>query len=1034
MASVSEIVARLTLNAKEFTSRFEGAIDQATTRARAGGAQIGRAFSETAGDGLREFAGQVPVVGSALTGLNGAALLAAGGIGAATLALGFALSNTEEYARASRGLDAVLKATGNQTGFTADQLRAFAEEQESALAISAESILEAQKVLATYDGVAGTTFKRSIELAADLAATFGGDLSSNSEKLGNVLQNLAAGNVEGLSKGFKFLGTAALGTIAALAKTGDTAAAQTALLDALEEKIGGTGGAAGQGVAGAFFRLADSVGDLSRNFAEQSGLYGAVVSGLDGAAAAAGKYADRLTSLNGLQLTGQAFKLAQFAFNPAAAIGAMVGNAIGGGGSGMTADQKATRDGILAQQARREQGDADRAADQAAKRATDAAKAEGDKARAAADAVESAKQAATEQERVAKAAEAAAKAVERQRDALSASVADLEFGAKMAGLTRDEAEKLTAIRSRELQFGKLLSANDRERIARAIDLRQINAEGRAADDESLGQLMNANDGFLDDLSKRATAWIDVAATAQGELVKRQREDFKYLSDSFYDIFSGRSGNIWNKFKELGARTLAELAAQFVLTGNLNLDGTSGGGLVGSIVSALGGSKGGGGGLLSAGLSSLGLAGGIGGLVGSAGLGAVTISSAAATAAGVGALGGTTLAGAGAGASGILGSLGGAGAALGAAAPYLALAAGLAVLATQVFKKDPFSDVGLVTAIDGVKQSSIRTRGTGSAEKADTLTDAVSATLASLAQTLGTSVKAGIAGGSIGTNKDSFYYNPTGGDFKAAGKVSYATAEDAALAAVRDLVSKGALSGIDSSIAKLLSTGDLTTQTAKAQLLASALKEFSSTGDPTIAAVTALNEQFAQLRDVMAEAGSSAADVAKASALYDTKLQAIRDSTGAATSTLKSFLEDLGFGSSSPLALGDQVAAARAAYGTASAGIGSAGFDQGAFVAAGQRLLDIEGQINGRTQDFFAVFNQVQADTNRAIGAINNATTINTENPFAKKTADATAATADNTAALLGAFDGLSERIAALLAANGSGGFIGGDSRGFVNAA
>jgi hypothetical protein len=85
MASTAEIQARLTLNAKNFTSSFEGAIDQATARARAGGAQVGQAFSQTAGDGLRNFAGQVPVVGGALTGLNGAALGAAAGIGAVTV-------------------------------------------------------------------------------------------------------------------------------------------------------------------------------------------------------------------------------------------------------------------------------------------------------------------------------------------------------------------------------------------------------------------------------------------------------------------------------------------------------------------------------------------------------------------------------------------------------------------------------------------------------------------------------------------------------------------------------------------------------------------------------------------------------------------------------------------------------------------------------------------------------------------------------------------------------------------------------------
>jgi hypothetical protein len=1023
MASTAEIQARLTLNAKNFTSSFNGAIDQATARARAGGAQVGQAFADTAGDGLRSFAGQVPVVGGALTGLNGVALGTAAAIGGIAVALTGAVSEAETYARATRGLEAVLKATGNQTGLTSAQLRAFADEQESALAIAAESIIDAEKALASFDGVAGTTFKRAITSAADLAAVYGGDLNSNAQKLGVVLQNLAEGNVEGLSKGFKFLGTTTLDTIAALAKAGDTAGAQVALLDALEQKIGGSGAAAGQGVAGAFFRLSDAVGDTSRAFAEQSGLYGAVVSGLDAAAAAATSYGEKLAGLNKLQLTGQAFGILSANFAPGVAIGRFAGGLFGGGAANDNAAGAAARDNILGLEAQRQKSDQDRAAASATARA----KALGDAQRAADAAAESAKKGAVEQERAAKAAEAAARAVERQKEALAASIADLEFQAVAAGKTRDEAEKLSTLRRLELQFGKLLTANDRERVARAIELRQINEEGRALDEARIKALQDTPSLF-DEIQGKQQAGYAAAATAERDLTLRREADFRFLSDAFFEVFSSRSGNIWNRFKELGARTLADLASQFVIGGRINLGGTAAGGLINGL---LGGAPTGGSGLTGS-LLGGGLAAGVGGLIGSAGLGAVTIGAGAASAAGVGALGGVTLAGAGAGASGLLGTLGSVAAAAGPAAPFIAAAAGLAALGYAVFgKKDDFSDAALVTAADGIAVAALRTRGKESAGKSEQLTGLVDTQLEQIAAALGGTIAPGIRGGSIGTNRNNFYFNPTGGDFKDAGRVIFSTPEEAAAAAVRDLVAKGALAGVDQSVTRLLATGDIASQLGKAQLLSAAIREFNTNADPTGEAIRTLNDQFAQLRDVMAEAGSSAEDVAKASALYDRKLQEIRDSAGGATTTLRAFLDDLGFGASSPLSLGDQAAAARAAYAAQVGRIGTSGFDQSAFVSSGQRLLDIEGQLNGRTQDFFAVFNQVQADTNRAIGAINNASGITGDNPFARATADATAATADNTALLLAETQAMNANLLEALGRFGIGGFIGGDGRGFA---
>ena len=958
MATPSEIVARLTLNAKDFTARFDSAIDQAVGRARAGGTQVGRAFSETASDGLRGFAGQVPVVGGALTGLSGAALGAAAGIGAVAAAAGFALANTEQYTQATRQLDAVLKATGNQTGFTSDQLKDYAEQIESTLAIEAESVLKAEQVLASFDGVAGTTFKRAITSAADLAAVYGGDLAGNAERLGVVLQNLAQGNVDGLSKGFKFLGTTTLDTIAALAKSGDTAAAQTALLDALEAKVGGAGGAAGEGLAGAFFRLKDAIGDTSRELATNSGLYAGTVSGIDSITNGLNRYIDKIKEYGIIRGSLPDFLLP--------------------GGGVLPGD--AARSPVARQLQGSVAGFLDRSnEDASAKAAAGKAKAEGDAARAVAAAAGAAKKAAVERDQAATKAADAAKAEAAAREA------------------------------REQQF------------------QTLRLQGHGKDLEYLADLTAANDNFYRDWMAANDKKDAEAQKSADELRKKLDADFRYLSDSFFEIFSGRSGNIWGKFKELGARTLSELSAQFVIGGKLDLGSTSAGGLLNSLAGLT--KAGGGGAGISGLLGAAGSAVGLGSLVGSAGLGAVTIGATGAAASGgiAAGLAGTTLAGAGAGASGLLGLAA-------AAGPYALAAAGLVALGVAVFgnkKPEAFQTItgqGLGN-IGGVKGSNSAESRSGAAS----LGGSGFSALQQLAAAVGGTLDSGANLGALGVFDGKFSFDTTPGAGN--NRQIFDTQEAAIAAFTRNAVSSGVITGVDASVARLLSSGDLATQTAKAQLLGNALRSFNASADPTAGAVKALTDEFTALRDIMIEAGSSAADTAKASAEYDKRLQAIRDSAGQATTTLKAFLDDLGFGSGSPLSLGDQAAAARAAYGAQVSGIGTAGFNQSAFVAAGQRLLDIEGQISGRTQDFFATFNQVQSDTNRAISAITNANGITSDNPFARATADATAATADNTSGILQTMQNLPAQIAAALAQAGlPTSFIGGDARGFAVAA
>uniref|UniRef100_UPI00286E402C phage tail length tape measure family protein n=1 Tax=Sandarakinorhabdus sp. TaxID=1916663 RepID=UPI00286E402C len=460
MASSAEIGARMTLNSRQFLSQFSGTIDQATARARDGGRQIGAALGEEAGAGLRNLAGNIPVIGSSLTALSGPLLGVAAGVGAVSAAFALGITEAESYGDATRQLDAVLKATGNTTGLTSQQLRDFADELEGSFAIGAEEILKAEQVLSSFGGVAGSTFTDAIRLAGDLSAVYGGDLSSNSEKLGTVLQNLAQGSVDGLSKGFKFLGVAQIEAIEALAKSGQTYEAQRALLDALKNTVGGAGEANAGGLSGAFFRLKDAFGDGARQLATDTGAYEGAIGALDGMTSAVER---NLNALERIRRDGIGTEFVR-------ELRELAGLPVGADAPRVAAAKPFT----ASDRARVGLGGVD---DIAARAAADTARAEGDAARATEALAAAAKKVADEQER-------AGKAVLAQEKALRDLIADAEFQASLAFKTKDAAEQLLAIRRAERAVGRELTAQERDRLLIAGERARLGPAGAGAGDQA----------------------------------------------------------------------------------------------------------------------------------------------------------------------------------------------------------------------------------------------------------------------------------------------------------------------------------------------------------------------------------------------------------------------------------------------------------------------------------------------------------------------------------------------------------------------
>lgn len=310
------------------------------------------------------------------------------------------------------------------------------------------------------------------------------------------------------------------------------------------------------------------------------------------------------------------------------------------------------------------------------------------------------------------------------------------------------------------------------------------------------------------------------------------------------------------------------------------------------------------------------------------------------------------------------------------------------------------------------------------------------TLNSIAKELGAGI--GSFAVSVGQRDGVFSVDPTGRGMvsKKYGAVQFDTAEEAARYAIQDAIKDGAFTGLSQTVVNALrNAGTLEQGLDDAVLIQSVAKRLAQIDDPVGAAIDALNDEFEDLRDTLIKNGATVAELADAERLYNEERANLLE---ASIATLKEFQSSLNVGSGSPLSLTDQQAAAQKAFAAFESDIlAGRDIDQAAYTQAAQDLLDVTRQIDGGTAGFFAQFDRVQSLTAKAISDLENVSAIR-EGPFAQKTAESTAATADSTAALLNAQNSLIQQvaqIAALLSAGGSGsGYDAAALAGYVRAA
>lgn len=343
----------------------------------------------------------------------------------------------------------------------------------------------------------------------------------------------------------------------------------------------------------------------------------------------------------------------------------------------------------------------------------------------------------------------------------------------------------------------------------------------------------------------------------------------------------------------------------------------------------------------------------------------------------------------------------------------------------LFKKTPKGS----STITDVSQQGVYSGSSKLREAVSGLAAGVQGSLAQIADALG-----GETGGfsvSIGQRKKKFTVDPTGaGRTKGAGVLSFATEEEAVMAALRDALSDGAIKGISAASQRILQKGkDIDKAIEKASLIESIPKLLKARTNPVAAALDDLNEKWAKTVAALKEGAATAAQFADAQKLYELERQ---DILAAANDNLKEFINGLNFGPNSGLSLRDQSANARAQLQPYLAAIQSGnieGIDRDKYLAAADSFLQISRQLNGSGAGYFATVDELRNATQSLLdqsekGAAGSAA----KDPFAEATAKATQSAAnilaDQTDLLIDIRNGLQ----ALGYSGGGGGFIGTDRR------
>lgn len=240
-------------------TRFNRALDASVTKVQ----QVGRRMANGLDPAIEKF----KRLRSAAANFAAAGVLAGG----AAAVVGLAKMNTflqksvqlaGEQEKAEARLEAVLRATGEAAGFTAEELKTYASDLQDLTTYGDEVTISAMAILATFKQIKGDEFKRATRAAQDMATVIEGmSFEGSIMQIGKALNDPIKGMNALARAGVQFTDSQKA-AITAMQQSGDLLGAQKVLLAELESQFGGASEAIRGTFAGSLDAVKNAFGDL----------------------------------------------------------------------------------------------------------------------------------------------------------------------------------------------------------------------------------------------------------------------------------------------------------------------------------------------------------------------------------------------------------------------------------------------------------------------------------------------------------------------------------------------------------------------------------------------------------------------------------------------------------------------------------------------------------------------------------------------------------------------------------------------------
>lgn len=195
-------------------------------------------------------AGRLSAMATMMNNVNVAAVATGIAIAGMTAIAYKSITAFSDWQTQTLKVNSLLEVTGYSAGLAGSEIEEMAINIGLATLESADSVRQAAAVLLTFKSVSGDAFESTLKVATDLSILTGQGLKQSVIQLGKALEDPATGMSALRRSGVSFLNSQK-DVIVAMKESGDTAGAQAELLKLLQGQLGGTGAAAGGGLAGA---------------------------------------------------------------------------------------------------------------------------------------------------------------------------------------------------------------------------------------------------------------------------------------------------------------------------------------------------------------------------------------------------------------------------------------------------------------------------------------------------------------------------------------------------------------------------------------------------------------------------------------------------------------------------------------------------------------------------------------------------------------------------------------------------------------